>query len=97
LYLDAVPNGNPRIRMKFGDGRLQADASVTDVRLFGDDHATPDVARVLAASQRIADSHEVILGVGLTRQYRTSDRAPYYHWLQVNNIHLSTEPLWQLR
>ncbi len=97
LYLEAVANGKRRIRMKFFDGRLQVDASVTDIRLFGDDHATPDAARVRATAQRIADSRDVILAVGLTRQFRASDRAPSYHWLQVNNIHLPSEPLWQLR
>ncbi len=97
LYLDAVPNGKRRIRMRFGDGRLEADAGVTDIRLFGDDHATPDAARVRAAAQRIADSRDVILGVGLTRQFRVSEHAHYYHWLQVNNIHLPSEPLWLLR
>jgi hypothetical protein len=65
--------------------------------LFADDHATPDAARVRATAQRIADSRDVILGVGLTRQFRASDRTPPYHWLQVNNIHLLSEPLWQLR
>ncbi len=97
LYLETVAGGRQRIRVKLDDGQLQADAGVTDLRLFGDDHATPDAARVRAAAQRIVDSPGVILSVGLTRQFRVSDRAPYYHWLQVNNIHLQSEPLWQLR
>jgi hypothetical protein len=97
LYLDAVPNGKQRVRMKLNDGQLEADASVTDVRLFRGDHATPDAARVRATAQRIADSRGVILSVGLTRQFRVSEHAPYYHWLQVNNIHLPSEPIWQLR
>ena len=97
LYLDAVANGKRRIRMTLHDGQLEADASVTDIRRFGDDHATPDAAGVRATAQRIADSRGVILSVGLTRQFRACDRAPYYHWLQVNNIHLPSEPLWQLR
>ena len=96
LYLDDMPGGKRRVRMKFSDGRLEADASVTDLRLFSDDHATPDAARVRATAERIADSRKVILSVGLTRQFRVSDHAPYYHWLQVNNIHLPSEPLWQL-
>jgi hypothetical protein len=96
LYLDPVANGKQRVRMTFSDGQLEADASVTDIRLFADDHATPDPARVRATAQRIADSRGVLLSVGLTRQFRVSERAPYYHWLQVNNIHLATEPVWQL-
>jgi hypothetical protein len=96
LSLAASPDGRPRVRMRFSEGQLEVDASVTDVRLFCDDHATPDAARARATAHWIADSRDVILSVGLTRQFRTSDRAPYYHWLQVNNIHLPGEPLWQL-
>jgi hypothetical protein len=96
LYLAASREGTPRIRMRFSDGRLEADASVTDVRLCGGDHATPDAARIRATVQRIADSRNVILSVGLTRQFQASDHQPPYHWLQVNNIHLPTEPVWRL-
>ena len=69
---------------------------MTDLRLFGDDHATPDAARIRAVAQWIADSQGVILGVGLTRKFRSSDDAPYCHWLQVNNIHLKETPIWLL-
>jgi len=96
LYLQRVRDGKPRIRIEFDDGRLQGDAGVTDLRLFGTDHATPDEDRVRGVAKWIQDSREVILGVGLTRKYRASDDAPYFHWLQVNNIHLSEDPLWQL-
>ena len=47
-------------------------------------------------ARRIADSRDVILGVGLTRKFRASDDAPYRHWLQVNNIHLKEHPVWTL-
>jgi hypothetical protein len=97
LYVAGTETGRPRIRMRLSDGQVEADAGVTDLRLFGGDHATPDAAHVRAAAQWLADSRDAILGVGLTRQFRVSDRAPYYHWLQVNNIHLPAEPVWQLR
>jgi hypothetical protein len=96
LYLADNRDGKQRVRMRLRDGEVEADAGVTDIRLFCDNHATPDMARVRAAAQRIADSGDVILGVGLTRQYRVSDRAPWFHWLQVNNIHLPTDPMWRL-
>jgi hypothetical protein len=67
---------------------------VTDLRLFGDDHATPQATRISAVAQRIADSRGVILAVGLTRKFRPSDDAPFRHWLQVNNIHLKEDPAW---
>ncbi len=96
LYLAPSRNGGKRIRMKFSDGRVEADAGVTDLRLFGDDHATPDAARVCAAAQAIVDSREVLLSVGLTRKFRVSEQHDYRHWLQVNNIHLRESPIWTL-
>ncbi len=96
LYLATARDGRPQVRMRFSDGQIQADAGVTDLRLFGDDHATPEAARIRAVAQWIADSQGVILGVGLTRKFRSSDDAAYRHWLQVNNIHLKEDPIWQL-
>ena len=96
LYVTQGRSGKPQLRMKFCDGQLEADAGVTDLRLFGDDHATPNAARIRAVTRWIADSREVILGLGLTRKFRSSDDAAYRHWLQVNNIHLRDDPTWRL-
>jgi hypothetical protein len=38
----------------------------------------------------------VILSVGLTRPFRKWGDSEERHWLQVNNIHLEDDPLWQL-
>ena len=96
LYLTQGRDGKPQVRMRFCDGQIEADAGVTDLRLFGDDHATPDAARIRAVARWIADSRDVILGLGLTRKFRSSDDAAYRHWLQVNNIHLRDDPTWRL-
>ena len=96
LYLRPRPDGTQQIRIKLDDGELRADAGVTDLRLYGPDHATPDATMVLGVANWIADSKSVILGVGLTRKFRPSDDADYSHWLQVNNIHLQEDPVWQL-
>lgn len=96
LYMTRSRGGKPQVRMKVNDGQIEADVSVTDLRLFGNDHATPELARVQAVGQWIADSRDVILGVGLTRKFRPSDDAEYRHWLQVTNIHLRGEPVWRL-
>lgn len=95
LYL-APRAGKPQVRMRFCDGRLAADAGVTDLRLFGPDHAAPDAARVKTLAARIERSEGVILGLGLTRKFRRSPQDPYVHWLQVNNVHLKEEPDWKL-
>jgi hypothetical protein len=96
LYLTAGHDGGRRIRLRFCDGQIEADASVADLRLFGDDHATPQPARIRALSEWIADSHGVILSVGLTRQFSPSDDHEPRHWLQINNIHRQEDPTWAL-
>lgn len=96
LYLANSADGRPRIRMRFSDGEFEADAGVTDLRLYGDDHATPDSARVCGLARAIAGSRNVILAVGLTRKFRVCQSAPYRHWLQVNNVHLPEIPIWRL-
>jgi hypothetical protein len=89
-------DGKRQIRMRFRDGEVEVDAAVTDLRLYGDDHATPDEARIRAAAQWIVHSKGVMLSIGLTRKYRSSKDAAYRHWLQVNNIHLMEDPCWPL-
>jgi hypothetical protein len=96
LYLQPRPGAQPQVRMHFSDGQIEADASVTDLRLFASDHATPDAAAIRAATERLRHSEGIILAVGLTRKFRSSETQPYAHWLQVNNIHLREEPVWQL-
>jgi hypothetical protein len=97
LYVARSRDGKPQLRMRLSDGQFDADAGVTDLRLFGDDHATPNAARVRAAIQWLADARDVILGVGLTRKFRSSEDAAYRHWLQVNNLHFRAEPTWRLQ
>jgi hypothetical protein len=84
------------IRMHINDGEADLWAPVTDLRLYGDDHATPERVVVERIAQRIRKSRCVILGMGLTREFRPSTEAHPAHWLQVNNIHLETNPTWQL-
>jgi hypothetical protein len=45
----------------------------------------------------IGFTQKAILGVGLTRRYHPSPDQPERHWLQVNNLHVAADPLWQLR
>jgi hypothetical protein len=96
LYLAAGRDGKPQIRMRLSDGEIEADAGVTDLRLRQPNHTTPDRDAVRAVARRICVSDDVILGVGLTRKYRPSEKADYFHYLQVNNVHLKEEPTWQL-
>ncbi len=96
LFLQKGRDGRQRVRMKITDGPIEAEVGVTDLRLFKDDHATPDPARISSARQRIEQSEGIVLGVGLTRQYSPSDDVPPVHYLQVTNIHLHEDPTWPL-
>jgi hypothetical protein len=86
----------PRIRMHVRDGQLDVWVAVTDLRLYQNDHTTPDQATVEKIRRRLAGPAAVILSVGLTRPFASSAEAKPLHWLQVNNIHLEDDPTWQL-
>jgi hypothetical protein len=47
--------------------------------------------------KRLKSGVEAILSVGLTRPWQKWGDTAERHWLQVNNIHLKDDPLWQLR
>ncbi|MHC4176305.1 MAG: dual OB domain-containing protein [Planctomycetota bacterium] len=96
LYLATGRDGKPQVRMRLNDGELEADTGVTDLRLREANHTTPDREKVQAVARRIHGSDDVILSLGLTRKYRPSQQADYFHYLQVNNVHLKEEPTWQL-
>lgn len=83
------------LRMRVTDGTLGGNLSVTDLRLFEDDHTTPRAAKVEEINRRIQSGVEVVLCVGLTRPF-APDGGTAYHWLQVNNLHLADDPGWRL-
>ena len=90
LSVRSRPGRSPQIRVLFRDNAGWCDASLTDIRLFQDDHVTPDLDKVNRLPQIMERSEEVILCVGLTREYNGA------HWVQVNNIHIREYPLWRL-
>jgi hypothetical protein len=38
---------------------------------------------------------DIVLSVGLTRPFAPEGFEMLVHWLQVNNIHVSADPLWR--
>ena len=96
LYVKPARDGKRQVRMKLTDGRLHVDAGVTDLRLFGPDHATPDAGAIRMANRWLDDSKCILLGMGLTRKFRPNEGSPYVHYLQVNNVHVQEEPTWAL-
>lgn len=98
-----APRGSPSLYVNYRDSirmvfpwlEPPANLSVTDLRLYDDDHKTPRRALVAEVQERIESGVEVILSVGLTRLWRKQDDTVERHWLQVNNIHLRNNPLWR--
>jgi len=86
-----------RIRLRLKTGRIPLSVPVTDIRLYGLDHMTPDPAAVERTQDRLRTSADVILTGGLSRAYADwlSDQ-PERHWLQVNNLHFVKDPYWRL-
>jgi hypothetical protein len=73
------------------------DLSVNDLRLYERDGRTPRRDLVASVEKRLKSGVEAILSVGLTRPWQKWGDTAERHWLQVNNIHLKDNPLWQLR
>ncbi len=72
LYLRGDRQGKPQVRMRLSDGEIDVDASVTDLRLGGQDPTVPDRDVVRGVAKWIQDSDDVLLSVGLTRKFRPS-------------------------
>ena len=72
------------------------DLSVTDLRLYERDGRTPRRDLVRGLQKRLEAGVEAILSVGLTRPWQKRNDDAQRHWLQINNIHLRDNPLWQL-
>lgn len=84
-----------KLRCTLGDGALSANVSVTDLRLYEDDYTTPRREAVERIAAQLASGVPSILSVGLTRPFQKPEGGEALHWLQVNNVHLEDEPLWQ--
>lgn len=72
------------------------DLSVTDLRLYEKDGRTPRRDLVKSLQERLEAGVEAILSVGLTRPWQKRNDDAERHWLQLNNVHLRDDPLWQL-
>lgn len=88
-------NQRGRVRARLSDGEHGLNLSVTDLRLYEEDQVTPRRELVKHVMREMAGDCDVILSVGLTRPFQGPGRAVAEHWLQVNNVHLSTHPVWQ--
>jgi hypothetical protein len=95
LYIKSRSNRPDQVRMQFTDGNFHLDCGVTDIRLYGNDHVTPNDQVIQGITQRLSNVL-AILSMGLTRAYASREGLEPVHWLQVNNIHFQDDPTWQL-
>ncbi len=73
------------------------DLSLTDARYFQNGFSEPDIERITAAQAALAGGDELLLGVGVGRPFASSPGQPEVHWLQVNALHLKSNPALRLR
>ena len=91
LYVDPSRN---RVRMSLEDESFSVQAAVTDLRLYEQDHATPRKNVVERMRAEIRKGVRVILSVGLGRPWKKEEDTAPRHWMQVNNVHLESYPVW---
>jgi hypothetical protein len=72
------------------------DLAVNDLRVYERDGRTPRRNLVAGVQRRLEAGVETILSVGLTRPWQKRSDTAERHWLQINNVHLKDDPLWQL-
>jgi hypothetical protein len=89
-------NDRGRLRARVRDGVYNVELSITDLRFYKIDQKTPRPEIIDNYNRRILMGADVILGVGLTRPWQKPDDTKPYHWLQLNAVHLSDNPAWQL-
>jgi|SRR5579872_694563 len=94
IYRRRRPGKPDDIRLTLTDPDLDdLDLAVTDIRFYGQDHVTPDFDVAESVNDRLEEGVPAILSVGLTRPF---PRENPLHWLQINNVHLEDDPLWNL-
>lgn len=84
---------NGRLRFRWLDGVW---LSVTDVRLYQHDLATPDEAKLASLKRALASAGDVYLAFGLGRAWQQPGDDRERHYLQLNNIHVPQWPDWRL-
>ena len=84
---------NGRLRFKWLDGIW---LSVTDVRLYGHDLATPDEEKLASLKRAMQSADEMLLSFGLGRAWQQPGDDQERHYLQLNNIHVPNWPDWRL-
>lgn len=98
LWLEHPPeislNNRGRLRLSLTDRDFSLNLSVTDLRFYEPESARANPVVVEQANTLIKQGGPVILSLGLSRAWRKEGHPAAYHWLQVNNLHFESKPLW---
>lgn len=87
--LQVVPTqGRSKVRLYCEQDEVQLSIAVADVRLYREDHLTPDESMIARMQAAMARQSRVLVSLGLSRARRYDEGQPARHWLQVNNLHL---------
>ena len=96
LYVKEREGKPPQVRATVRDADREYDLGVTDIRLYGSDHVTPDLEMIDVVARRMNKGILCYLSVGVTRLFAPSpDMAPM-HWVQVNNFHMFDDSAWRM-
>ncbi len=89
----------PKLRARFEcpGFAIAPSVPVTDLRFFTELNGSYTVHTDLVhrINGRLESEGHVILSVGLSRAWSASSEGESMHWLQINGIHLESDPLWQ--
>lgn len=83
------------LRMLVPDGAHDLSLPVTDLRLYADDYKSVRTQMVADINRSLLSGAKALLCVGLSRPFQKDGDSEPRHWLQVNNIHLEDNPIWQ--
>jgi len=89
--------GTDHASLRIGLPAERLDLSLTDARYFRNEFTEPDEERVLAAQAALDAGIDVLLGVGVGRPFASAENQEPRHWLQVNALHVASDPGLRLR
>jgi hypothetical protein len=86
--------GRRKVRLYCEQDATRLSIAVADIRLYREDHVTPDEQAIADMQAAIAGHPRTLVSVGLSRAHRYDESQPARHWLQINNIHLPPSTSW---
>lgn len=94
IKIKKYTEGN-KIKVCLHDSNIEYILPVTDIRLYEDDHKTPNQSMIDKVNKKLDEGVDLIVSVGLTRAWRKHGDNDKVHWLQLNNFHFRNEPTWK--